>query len=549
MKKLFILLSSSFLLLSESSFAQYSYQDVNSQTVAKEVNHIATDNNGSIIISGGFNTTLTFGNYTVTNNYPNPNYPNNGGNAPTYFIARETPIGNGNYDFVWAKSIVLMPDNKGGVGSATIRDMTADQSGNIYITGWFTGTIKFDAISLSASFPSSFPSSSIFTAKLSTAGNFLWAIKESVKDGADARAVVADASGNAYITGYKVRKFIHGTTSSGWVSDVDVIKYNSSGVKLWEKTYANSANTYLNMGFNLLGSDIKTDGSNIYVTGTIYGTVNFGNGYSFNASNLNSFLVKLDANGNTLWAKTVTGGDNQARSLLADNGDIYIGGFYQNNVSFGNNISLSGGTDFLAKYSSTGTVSWAVEASTSRLLFKHPSGTIAILYGGSVYIVLRELSPADGSQVAISTSTSGAKLGDVALSSDGFVFSMNMSGSMDFVGITITSTQPPNSANTDMMIVKYTTPTPLIAHHGKIIPEQTSSGILLYPNPATNQINIRSKNDKMLGNVIIYDVSGKMVYKNFTGNSQATIDVKNFSSGLYYLKSDQLQASIKFVKQ
>ena len=53
----------------------------------------------------------------------------------------------------------------------------------------------------------------------------------------------------------------------------------------------------------------------------------------------------------------------------------------------------------------------------------------------------------------------------------------------------------------------------------------------------------------MLGTVSIYDVSGKMIYKNFVGSSQTTIDVKNFSAGVYYLKSDQLQVTIKFVKQ
>jgi hypothetical protein len=70
-----------------------------------------------------------------------------------------------------------------------------------------------------------------------------------------------------------------------------------------------------------------------------------------------------------------------------------------------------------------------------------------------------------------------------------------------------------------------------------------------YPNPASNQITIQNNNHKMLGTVSIYDVSGKMIYKKFVGSSQTTIDVKNFSAGVYYIRSSQLQPVLKFIKQ
>jgi hypothetical protein len=70
-----------------------------------------------------------------------------------------------------------------------------------------------------------------------------------------------------------------------------------------------------------------------------------------------------------------------------------------------------------------------------------------------------------------------------------------------------------------------------------------------YPNPASNQITIQNSNNKMLGTISIYDLSGKMIYKNFVGSSQTIIDLKNFSSGVYYLRSDQMVIALKFVKQ
>jgi hypothetical protein len=82
----------------------------------------------------------------------------------------------------------------------------------------------------------------------------------------------------------------------------------------------------------------------------------------------------------------------------------------------------------------------------------------------------------------------------------------------------------------------------------------TSEGISLndlklYPSPASNQINIQNNSNKPLGSISIYDISGKLLYKNHIGASRAIIDIKNFSPGVYYLRSDQLNTSIKFVKQ
>lgn len=76
-----------------------------------------------------------------------------------------------------------------------------------------------------------------------------------------------------------------------------------------------------------------------------------------------------------------------------------------------------------------------------------------------------------------------------------------------------------------------------------------SRQLTAYPNPASNQVTIQTSNYKMLGTVSIYDVSGKKIYTNFVGSSQTIVDLKNFSSGVYYVRSDQLQATIKFVKQ
>jgi hypothetical protein len=87
------------------------------------------------------------------------------------------------------------------------------------------------------------------------------------------------------------------------------------------------------------------------------------------------------------------------------------------------------------------------------------------------------------------------------------------------------------------------------AQQGKINSGTSPNKIVLYPNPASNQITIQSNDNKILGELTIYDASGKKIYREFIGSTHTTIDVKHFPSGFYYIRSDQLQATLKFVKQ
>lgn len=73
--------------------------------------------------------------------------------------------------------------------------------------------------------------------------------------------------------------------------------------------------------------------------------------------------------------------------------------------------------------------------------------------------------------------------------------------------------------------------------------------IYVYPIPANYLITVRNNNNKNLGTVIIYAVSGKLVNQKLTGNAQMIIDVQHFYPGVYYIRSDQFSAAIKFVKE
>ena len=54
--------------------------------------------------------------------------------------------------------------------------------------------------------------------------------------------------------------------------------------------------------------------------------------------------------------------------------------------------------------------------------------------------------------------------------------------------------------------------------------------IVVYPNPASNHINIKSKLDII--NSKLFDVKGKLILK----SNQKNIDISHLSKGLYFLK-------------
>jgi len=84
---------------------------------------------------------------------------------------------------------------------------------------------------------------------------------------------------------------------------------------------------------------------------------------------------------------------------------------------------------------------------------------------------------------------------------------------------------------------------------GPNMEESPTTGLSIYPNPVSNQLTIQNDNYKTLGSLAIYDVSGKLMYKKFVGSSRITIELKSFSAGVYYIRSDKIRATIKFIKQ
>ncbi len=75
----------------------------------------------------------------------------------------------------------------------------------------------------------------------------------------------------------------------------------------------------------------------------------------------------------------------------------------------------------------------------------------------------------------------------------------------------------------------------------------------IYPNPATEVLNIASKSADNITKVIIYDTTGKMLHEQVfeDSNSQQQIDVSSLAKGIYMIEVSTLRAAqiVKFVKK
>lgn len=281
--------------------------------------------------------------------------------------------------YLWARVL--------GAASNTVssyaygNSIAVDASGNIYITGYHNGTTDFDPGAGSAPLAGV---GSFFLAKYDNNGNYIWAMGGTGSSANEGNSVTTDVSGNVLITGYfRGTVDFDGSANSGTLTaaitgtvqtpDVFFAKYDANGNYLWAKNIGASRED--------AGNCIKTDAlGNVYITGYFKGTTDFDPGpgtATISALVVSSqgaadaFFAKYDANGNYIWAKSISGADNSdaGNSIAIDAlGNVYVTGYFCSAADFDPGVgtatlSAGGGPQnknlFLAKYDVAGNYVWA----------------------------------------------------------------------------------------------------------------------------------------------------------------------------------------------
>lgn len=117
--------------------------------------------------------------------------------------------------------------------------------------------------------------------------------------------------------------------SSNGASDVVIVKYTRNGHFIWAKSIGGTFDDYVEV--------IKKDNQgNMYLLGRFQSTVDFDPGPGvFNQTNtggINTYILKLDKDGNFLWVKIFRGISNTFD--IDQNGNLLIGGYFGGTVDF-----------------------------------------------------------------------------------------------------------------------------------------------------------------------------------------------------------------------
>ncbi|HNQ11774.1 MAG TPA: T9SS type A sorting domain-containing protein [Bacteroidia bacterium] len=160
---------------------------------------------------------------------------------------------------------------------------------------------------------------------------------------------------NGYILGGTSDSGISGdkTDSSRGTSDYWILKLDSVGNILWQKTFGGSS------GDNLFALQQTTDGGFILGGESLSGIS--GDKTDFCRGGFDYWIIKIDSVGNIIWQKTIGGSDFDELYSIKQTGDggYILGGASLSNISFEKTENCRGALDFWAvKIDSLGTIQW-----------------------------------------------------------------------------------------------------------------------------------------------------------------------------------------------
>ncbi len=525
---------------------------------------VTTDANGNIYFTGRFNSTVDFDPGAGTEELIST------GGSDIFVVKLDE---NGN--FIWAKHV-------DGPGTDQGLDIVVDNTGNILVTGGYSGTADFDPGTGVFNLTSvAGANSSPFVWKLDSSGDFVWAKSFGGDDWNNfAHGIDVDQSGNVFVagsvggTGDLDPGAATQTFNTYGYDDIFILKLDANGDLNWAtnigSTYGESAN------------DIIIDSNDdVLIAGYFRQTVDFDPGAGVNnltvGTNQDAFVLKLTNAGVFVWANQIggTSGNASNESISLDvNDNIYISGDYDGTVDFDpgtgttEKSSIDGSNDgFAAKLTSTGDGEWVYT------------------FGGNGSDVANGISAFDDENIYLTGGFSDTAdfniegIGDehISLGSyDSFVSKLglcNLNNSISISGTSIVANQinasyqwldcdnsysaipgetnasftPTSDGNYAVQITQggCADTSTCMAIFGVGLNELEQNEIEVYPNPTTDHLNIKS-NSPIIG-IQIFNSLGEIVQNEIESN----FSIAHLENGIYILKIQTVDNTslVRIIKQ
>lgn len=475
------------------------------------------------------------------------------------FVQKTDASGN----FVWAIKY----------GGYSVDGISRDASGNLLLCGFFYGTADFDpgvGTYTLASINGSLPNT--YALKLDPNGNFLWAVRFGDSN-TSAKDILNDASGNVFITGGysgvqdfdpSAATFTMGTSNvvSGYV-----LKLNSAGNFTWVKEVRNVS---VGTSATVFGAQIDGAG-NVITTGVFNGTADFdpsASSYTLSAASFayaSSYVQKLDASGNFVWAVAIGGPSVTMAAYDVDvdaSNNIYSAGNFANAVDFDpgasvTTLSATGVSDaYIWKLDMNGNFIWAKGMGNN-------SWAICLDAAGDVYSAAYASTGEDIDPGAGTYTVTGSYLqkldasgnfawgrgygafpafNDIAVSGADVYFTGRYTTTVDFDPDVPVFNLVGTMAGYNLFVSKLTS----YSGSSTLVNELTAPSTVykVYPNPAKNTLNI-IPNNPYTGHVNLFDYQGKLIYsEKINDEFQILLNIEKYQAGIYFLKLNDVTTKI-----
>lgn len=239
----------------------------------------------------------------------------------------------------------------GGPSSDYGYGMCVDNAGNMYVTGCYKSTATFDNVNTTSN-----GLFDIFIAKYNSTGTLQW-FKTAGGSGSDeALRIFVTDDGSVFVGGTiigltqfdGITVTVNGGAFAG--EDLFLAKLNSSGTYQWIKTYGSADQDWID--------DLSISGNNIFLTGHYTGTFTAPGGITLSpsGSSIAKFFMKIDSDGNPVWAKNIGG----TAWISASSDKLYIAGLFTGTANFGSLTFVSSGPSdlYLGAYDFNGNQLW-----------------------------------------------------------------------------------------------------------------------------------------------------------------------------------------------
>ncbi len=318
---------------------------------------VAVDSDGNSVVAGYFQRTVDFGGGSLVS-----------AGGSDVFVVKYSPAGQ----HLWSRRF-------GSAYEEVAQGVGVDSSGNVLVTGYFTGSFDFGGGSLTA-----VGQTDIFVAKLSAAGGHVWSKSFGGFNPDRGYAIGTDSLGNVFVTGYMVGTvdFGGGPLTSAGAADVFLAKLTSAGGHVWSRHYGGTSSD--------IGEGLAVDpNGNVAVAGYFQGSADFGGGAIASAGANDVFAARYDGNGSHIWSRGWGGtSDDRSTGVAVDNlGNVVVTGNFLGAVDFGGgSIANSGGSDiFLVKCSPAGAHVWSKGFGTGSAV-SETSNAVAVDGDGNVLL-------------------------------------------------------------------------------------------------------------------------------------------------------------------